>query len=185
MIVGKPHESDVDLAVALVNTWDTYDDPHEHLVGIEDLREFLRLVGRPRAARTAGARDLDAVREVRKQLRRVFETGDEAEAVAVLNAVAQDSAAVPRLERREAAWTVRFGPDEEDVARHLAASAAGALLEVVRAHGLERFGTCAAAPCTGAYVDRTKNRRKRYCCGLCADRAAQRDHRSRAARPRL
>ena len=26
---------------------------------------------------------------------------------------------------------------------------------------------------TGAFVDRTKNRRKRYCCELCADRAAQ------------
>ena len=33
MIVGNPKESGADLAVALVNTWDTYDDPHEHLVG--------------------------------------------------------------------------------------------------------------------------------------------------------
>jgi predicted RNA-binding Zn ribbon-like protein len=49
----------------------------------------------------------------------------------------------------------------------------------VRAHGLTRLGTCGADPCTGAFVDRTKNRSKRYCCELCADRAAQRDYRAR------
>ena len=179
MILGNPQESGVDLAVALLNTWDTYDDPSEHLVDEADLRLFLELVGRPRAARVAGADDLTAVKAVRDRLRRVFETTDEDEAASVLNAVAASAGALPRLQRAGGDWVVRYGPDETDVAEHLAATAAGSLLEVVRAHGLSRFGTCAAAPCTGVFVDRTKNRRKRYCCELCADRAAQRDHRAR------
>ena len=53
MILGNPSESGADLAVALVNTWDTYDDPHEHLEALEDLRLFLEIVGREDAARTA------------------------------------------------------------------------------------------------------------------------------------
>ena len=182
MILGNPKESGVDLAVALLNTWDTYDDPSEHLERFEDLQLFLQLVGRPLGAASARPADLHAVKAVRDRLRRVFETSDEAEAVEVLNVVAAEAGAVPRLERADGDWVVRYGPDERDVVGHLAATAAGALLEVVRAHGLSRFGTCAAAPCTGVYVDRTKNRRKRYCCELCADRAAQREHRARLAR---
>lgn len=182
MILGNPKESGVDLAVALLNTWDTYDDPPEHLERFEDLQLFLELVGRPRGARAANPGDLPEVKAVRDRLRRVFETTDEAEAVEVLNVVAAEAGAVPRLERANGDWVVRYGPDEDDVVGHLAATAAGALLEVVRAHGLSRFGTCAASPCNGVFVDRTKNRRKRYCCELCADRAAQRDHRARLAR---
>jgi predicted RNA-binding Zn ribbon-like protein len=181
VILGNPKESGVDLAVALLNTWDTYDDPHEHLEGIADLRLFLELVGRPRGVRAARPTDLDAVKAVRDRLRRVFETADESEAVRVLNEVAAEAGAVPRLERVGDDWVLRYGPDEHDVVRHLAATAAGSLLEVVRAHGLTRFGTCDASPCTGVFVDRTKNRRKRYCCELCADRAAQRDHRARVS----
>jgi predicted RNA-binding Zn ribbon-like protein len=182
VILGNPKESGVDLAVALLNTWDTYDDPHEHLEGIEDLRLFLELVGPPTGPHPARPADLEAVKSVRDRLRRVFETADEREAVRVLNEVAAEAGAVPRLERAGADWVVRYGPDEREVVGHLAATAAGALLEVARGHGLTRFGTCAASPCTGVFVDRTKNRRKRYCCELCADRAAQRDHRARLAR---
>lgn len=179
VIVGNPKESGADLAVALVNTWDTYDDPSEQLVELEDLRDFLRIVGRDGAARSATKRDFAEVKRLRERLRRVFDTDDLEEAAGVLNDIAAESGAVPRLERSAAGWQVRFGPDERSIAAHLGATAAGALIEIVQAHGLSRFGTCAAAPCTGAFVDRTKNRGKRYCCELCADRAAQQHHRAR------
>ena len=179
IIVGNPKESGADLAVALVNTWDTYDDPSEHLVELEDLRDFLRIVGRDDAAERATRRDLDDVKRLRSRLRRVFEAEDVREAADVLNEVAADAGAVPRLEQGADGWRVRFGPGQRSIAAHLGATAAAALIEVVQAHGLGRFGTCAAAPCTGAFVDRTKNRRKRYCCELCADRAAQQHHRGR------
>ncbi|HET9322592.1 MAG TPA: CGNR zinc finger domain-containing protein [Gaiellaceae bacterium] len=179
MILGNPKESGADLAVALVNTWDTYDDPPEHLEGIEDLRLFLRLVGREQAAEVATDADLAEVKELRDRLRRVFETDEIREAAQVLNRVAAETGALPRLEGEGEIWEVRFGPDERSIVAHLGATAAAALIEIVRAHGLTRFGTCSAPPCTGAFVDRTKNRRKRYCCELCADREAQRRHRAR------
>jgi predicted RNA-binding Zn ribbon-like protein len=176
VILGNPKESGADLAVALVNTWDTYDDPHEHLVDLDDLRLFLRIVGRDEAARLAVDRDL---KQLREQLRRVFDTKDMREAARVLNELADDARAVPRLERSGDVWELRFGPGQQEIAAHIGAACATALLEIVHGHGLTRFGTCAASPCTGAFVDRTKNRRKRYCCELCADRAAQSHHRAR------
>jgi predicted RNA-binding Zn ribbon-like protein len=182
VILGNPKESGADLAVAIVNTWDTYDDPPEHLRGVDDLRTFLHRVGREEAARVASEDDLGQVKRLRDLLRRVFETQDVREAAGVLNEIAAETDAVPRLEPSDRGWRVRFGPDERAVAAHLGATAAAALLEIVQAHGLSRFGTCGAAPCTGAFVDRTKNRRKRYCCELCADRAAQQRHRARIRR---
>lgn len=179
MILGNPKESGADLAVALVNTWDTYDDPHEHLEGLDDLRLFLRIVGRDEAARHAVARDLEEIKQLRDRLRRVFDTKDVREAARLLNELSDHTQAVPRLERRGGAWALRFGPGQREIAAHIGAACTAALLEIVQAHGLTRFGTCAASPCTGAFVDRTKNRRKRYCCELCADRAAQSHHRAR------
>lgn len=179
MIVGNPKESGADLAVALVNTWDTYDDPPEHLVELDNLRAFLRAVGRDEAAHVVRENDLIEIKRLRERLRRVFETDDVREAARVLNNVADETRAVPRLEESGGEWVVRFGPAERAVTGHIGATAAAALLEVVRAHGLTRFGTCSAPPCTGAFVDRTRNRSKRYCCELCADRAAQQHHRER------
>jgi len=179
VIVGDPKRSGADLAVALVNTWDTYDDPPEHLADVEALARFLRRVGREEAARVATERDLAEVRRLRERLRVVFVAEDVRAAAAALNALAEETAAVPRLVPAGGGWRLAFGPGERSVAAHLGATAAAALLEIVRAHGVARFGTCSAAPCTGAFVDRTKNRSKRYCCELCADRAAQKRLRAR------
>ena len=179
VITGNPKESGADLAVAIVNTWETLPSPHEGLEDVEDLRIFLRAVGRPEAAAEAKDRDLPEFKQLRGRLRRVFETDDVAEAAGVLNAIATESAAVPRLAPASDGWRLEFGPGDGSITSRLAATAAGALIEIVRAHGLTRLGTCAAEPCTCAYVDRTKNRSKRYCCELCADRAAQRDYRAR------
>jgi predicted RNA-binding Zn ribbon-like protein len=58
-------------------------------------------------------------------------------------------------------------------------AAAAALLEVIRAGEWSRFGFCAAAPCCCVYLDRSKNRSRRYCCDLCADRVNQAAYRRR------
>ena len=179
VITGNPRESGADLAVNIVNTWEPLPSPHEGLEDAQDLGIFLRAVGRADVADAVTDRDLAEFKHLRGRLRRVFETDDVAEAAGVLNALATESGAVPRLAPGSDGWKLEFGPEHGSITSRLAATAAVALIEVVRAHGLTRFGTCAADPCTCAYVDRTKNRSKRYCCELCADRAAQRDLRAR------
>jgi predicted RNA-binding Zn ribbon-like protein len=179
VITGDPRESGADLAVNVVNTWESLPTPHDGLEDVEDLRIFLRAVGRSEAAERAADRDLAEFKNLRGRLRRVFETDDVEEAAGVLNAIAAESGAVPRLAPGSDGWRLEFGPADGSLTSRLAATAAVALIEIVRAHGLTRFGRCSAEPCTCAYVDRTKNRSKRYCCELCADRAAQRDHRAR------
>ena len=179
MIVGNPKDSGADLAVALANTWDTFEAPYERLGTLADLRTFLERVGRPKAARAARKRDLVEVRELRARLRRVFVARNVGEAARLLNEIAKEAVAVPHLDDVEGTWKVRYGPSERSVAAHLGATAAAALIDIVRAHGLSRFGTCSGPPCTGVFVDATKNRSKRYCCQWCADREAQRRHRAR------
>ena len=41
MIVGNPKDSGADLAVAIANTWDTFEAPYERLATLDDLRRFL------------------------------------------------------------------------------------------------------------------------------------------------
>jgi predicted RNA-binding Zn ribbon-like protein len=52
-----------------------------------------------------------------------------------------------------------------------AAGAAMGLAVRLAELGLERFGVCQAAPCTGVFVDTSANRSRRYCSDRCASRA--------------
>jgi predicted RNA-binding Zn ribbon-like protein len=180
VIVGNPKDSAADLAVAIANTWDTFEEPYERLATLADLRRFLDRVGRPEAARVARKRDLIEIRQLRARLRRVFVAQDTREAARLLNEIAVEAAAVPHLEHIDGTWKVRFGPSERSIAAHLGATAAAGLIDIVQAHELSRFGTCSGPPCTGVFVDATKNHSKRYCCHWCADREAQRRHRARS-----
>jgi predicted RNA-binding Zn ribbon-like protein len=168
-----PDEKDsIGLAVGLVNTWDVLNDPPE-LLNLERLRILLRWFELEEEADAATESDIEPVRQVRGRLRRAFESNDEADAVAELNEIARRAKAVPQLERASGGWAFHYGTGERTLATELAARASVALLEVIERDGWDRFGLCAAAPCCCVYVDRSRNRSRRYCCGLCADRATQ------------
>jgi predicted RNA-binding Zn ribbon-like protein len=166
---------DVALAVDLANTWETLDPPNERLRDVETLRRVLRHHGHDAAAGAAREADVPHVRALRDRLREAFVAPDEAAAVERLNAVLGDAPA-PRLVRGGRAW--RFSWDEATPA-FLAPATATALLDAIRSDGFGRFGTCAGTPCTGVFVDGSRNRSRRYCCELCADRVAQARSRSR------
>jgi predicted RNA-binding Zn ribbon-like protein len=168
-----PDEKDsIGLAVGLVNTWDVLHDPPE-ILDLERLRILLRWFELPEAADHASEHDVDELRRVRDRLRRAFEAASEDEAVEELNALARGSRAVPQLERRNGGWGFRYGAGSRPLATELAGRSAVALLEVIERGGWDRFGLCSAAPCCCVYVDRSRNRSRRYCCELCADRATQ------------
>jgi predicted RNA-binding Zn ribbon-like protein len=169
-----PDEKDsIGLAVGLVNTWDVLHDPPEVMRDVDDLRVLLRWFELDDAAAAASERDLAALRRVRDRLRQAFDAESEDEAVTVLNALAREAGAVPQLEREEGAWRFRYGAGRRTLAPEVAGRASIALLGVIEEKGWDRFGLCAAAPCCCVYVDRSRNRSRRYCCELCADRAAQ------------
>jgi predicted RNA-binding Zn ribbon-like protein len=164
----------VALAVDLVNTWDELEDSPELLRDLAALRRFLERHGY-RAARAMG-NDLARARTLRDALRSSFEAKDEAAAVAALNRILRGSGARPQLEQRDGEWRVTWAGTLVDV---LASSTAMTLLEAIRDDGWDRFGVCAGAPCCCVFVDRSKNRSRRFCSDLCADRIAQAAHRAR------
>jgi predicted RNA-binding Zn ribbon-like protein len=166
----------VALAVHVINTWDELEDPPELLRDVATLRRFLARRGFSAEAKSAGARELADVRDLRDRLRASFDVADEEAAVGLLNQVLHESRAVPQLERAGDAWRFHFDGPLCDV---LAATTAWSLLETIRTDGWDRFGVCAASPCCCAFVDRSHNRSRRYCSHLCADRVAQATYRSR------
>jgi predicted RNA-binding Zn ribbon-like protein len=163
----QPPDDPVAFAVALVNTWDELEDPPELLRDAAVLRRFL---ARHRFEREP---ELEEVRGLRDRLRAAFEVDDEPSAVDVLNGILLGSEAKPQLVGGSGAWQLRWVGRPLDV---LASTAATSLLEAIRVDGRERFGICAADPCCCVFVDRSRNRSRRYCSSLCADRVAQAAH---------
>lgn len=173
--MSQPAEP-VDLAVALVNTYDLLEDPPDLLRDLAFARRVLDRHGYPEdAAALAG---LDELRAGRDRLRAFFHAEPGPPAAAVLNALLADTGAVTRLEPDGTGWRVSAGPAEPGVRRVVAIAAAG-LAAFVAERGFARIGTCAGAPCDCAFVDRTRPGTRRYCCTYCADRVAAADYRRR------
>jgi predicted RNA-binding Zn ribbon-like protein len=174
----------VALAVDLINTWDELEDEPDLIEGLADVRYWLDWHGLHRAAKRMRTADVDRVRELRTRFDRVFDAHDEAEAARLLNELAREYGTPPQLERENGRWRLRSWPDEREGLSAAAAYATAGLLEALRDFGWNRFGRCAGSPCRCAFVDRSRNRTRRYCCNLCADRVAQAQYRKRKkARP--
>ena len=162
------------LAIDLVNTWDVLEDDPELLRAPSILKRFLGRRGYGRVRVTN--RDLIQVRALRDALRGAFTAEDEADAVRRLNGILRRSEARPLFRRKDDALAPQVG---RSVADSMASTTAMSLLEAIRDDGWERFGVCAGAPCCCVFVDRSKNRSRRFCSDLCADRVAQALHRAR------
>jgi predicted RNA-binding Zn ribbon-like protein len=176
----------VALAVDLLNSWDELEADPE-LLSVRWLRFYLGFHGYEAAAAAVGEDSLAPARALRERLREAFDATREEAAVATLNALLAEHGRPPQLERAGREWRFRYGPDEHDGIEFLVAPTALGLLETIREHGLSRFGRCKAHPCRCVFVDRSRNRSRRYCCDLCADRANQQAARRRrqAETPRV
>lgn len=166
----------VKLAIDVINTWDELEPPPERLPDVATLRRFLARRGFESEAKGAGGRELGEVRALRDRLRAAFDVPDEETAVVFLNRILGESRAVPQLEREGREWRFRYVGPLLDV---LSATTASSLLDAIRADGWDRFGRCAGSPCCCVFVDRSRNRSRRYCSALCADRVAAAAYRSR------
>jgi predicted RNA-binding Zn ribbon-like protein len=174
----------VAVAVDLVNTWDELEEEPDLIEDLRDVRYWLDWHGLHRAAKALRTADVERVRALRNRFDRVFDAKDENEAARLLNALAREYGTPPQLERADGGWRIRTWPDEREGLNAVAAYATAGLLEALRELGWSRFGRCAGSPCHCAFVDRSRNRSRRYCCELCADRVAQANYRERKrARP--
>jgi predicted RNA-binding Zn ribbon-like protein len=175
--LGRP-ATDLDLTVLLVNSLDALDDPPDRLHDLRWLDRALRAVGQAELADDLTDADLPALRRLRDRLRAVFEAADDGTVRDVLNPLLVDAAAVPVLTPTDHGFRLAVAPDRRGI-NALAARLPAALAAFVADRGVRRLGTCAAGPCSCAFVDRTRGGTRRFCCSYCNDRAAARNYRAR------
>jgi predicted RNA-binding Zn ribbon-like protein len=174
----------VSLAVELVNTISVLRDPQDFLTDLDHLRRFFRYVGASAAADAATEGDLQPVRELRERIREIMDCRDERTAASLLAGLALELDVRPGLVATESGrWEIRHGPNPNDGPAFAGPSAVYGLMELLTAGRWDRIGRCAGTPCRCVYVDRTRNRSRRYCDDVCADRVNQaRTRRRRASR---
>lgn len=171
--------TDIDRALAFLNTWDTLSPDPDRIADTAILGRFLRWVHDAPGPITVNDRDLIEFREARGELRSVFDAPDEASAVGTLNSILAARPVTVRLDHEGGSATLRHEPVQSNPIEALLTESAIALLGAILDGGWERFGTCAGSPCTCVYVDRTRNRSRRFCSDLCNDRVSQGAYRRR------
>jgi predicted RNA-binding Zn ribbon-like protein len=176
--VAEPPETSFDLAIALLNTWDLLAHPPELLRGPESLHRFLTWAGRPVPAPLT-ADDVARVVAARAVLRQAVEAPNADLAVGLLNALAIESSSARQLTKTDGAWRFAYVGRGSDPCAALIGEAAEGALEAIRDGLWERVGVCAGDPCRCLFVDRTTNRRRRFCCQLCTNRTTQARYRER------
>ena len=162
-------------AVWLANSVGEPDD----VTSLDDLDGFFDRFGytgaRPRAS------DVDAVRAIRPRLRVLLTQTREA-TVPLVNAILAEATAVPRLVRHgDLDWHIHATSDDRPLAERILVETAMAMIDVIRADELSRFGVCAADDCDGIVLDLSRNRSRKFCSTTCTNRAAVAAYRARRA----
>jgi predicted RNA-binding Zn ribbon-like protein len=162
-----------DLAVVLVNTATPEED---RLADLDALRDLLTLG--PHLTGRVGRADLDAMRELRADLRAVFESvaaGDEYGAAERINDLLLQHPVHPQISQHDGQrWHLHI-TESGSVPDRYAAGAAMGLAVYVSAEGLDRLAICESAPCRNVFIDTSSNRSRRYCSDRCAGRSGGQD----------
>ena len=160
-----------ELAVRLVNTGGGVagDSRPDELASIESYRSLMAGHDYP-AGRVVPA-DLDALRQLRRELRLIFGafTGGSAEdAAGRLNALLARHPIHPEIARHDdQAWHLHHAKSGS-VADQYAAGAVLGLTRVVTELGAGRLRHCEAAACSNSFVDLTAAGSQSYCGDRCA-----------------
>jgi predicted RNA-binding Zn ribbon-like protein len=160
------------MAVDLVSTEPDERHPDDPLASADGLRQFL--ASRPWMASRARAADLGPLRDLRTELRAVFDDAAEhrsAEMVRRLNDLLERHPQRPSISGHDDSdWHLHVVPSEGPVDAEFAAGAVMGLALAFLDVGPDRFGTCAAEGCRRAFLDTSRNRSRRYCSERCATR---------------
>ena len=176
------HDTEVALAAAaaLVNTGRGRTEQLPDTVALDRFTAAWGWTGE----RTHDQAELDAVRELRPRLARLWEASPD-DAAGLVNTLLREAHALPQLVKHDG-WDYHLHatPADAPLADRMAVEAAMAFADVVRTQQLERLRMCAADDCSNVHVDLSKNRSRRFCSTLCANRTNVAAYRTRhAARP--
>jgi predicted RNA-binding Zn ribbon-like protein len=161
-----------ELAVRLVNTAFRADDEADALGTTEAFRLFV--ADRPHLAGQITRYDLDVLRLLRAEFRRIFTAaaeGAETDAVECINALLIQHPVHPELVGHDTGrWHLHLS-ETGSVADRYAAGAVIGMAMLAAQLGVNRLGVCAIASCHGVFIDASTNRSRRYCADHCTARA--------------
>lgn len=130
------------------------------------------------------AAELEALRALRPVLRELL-TAERDDAAELVNVLLADARAVPQLRRHDGLdWHIHAVPPDAPLARRVAAETAMAMIDLIRLDELSRLSVCADDRCEGLVLDLSRNRSRRYCSTVCANRNAVAAYRARGRRAR-
>jgi predicted RNA-binding Zn ribbon-like protein len=177
MLFAHDSERALAEAAALVNTAGLDGDT---LVTLADLDDFLARSPYSGVVRR-NHEELESVRALRPRLRKFWTIKDRDEAAALVNQILDEADARPYLARHdEWDWHLHVTRPDAPLADRIAAEAAMAFLDLIRADALARLRICAADDCEDVLVDLSKNSSKRYCdTGNCGNRTNVAAYRAR------
>jgi predicted RNA-binding Zn ribbon-like protein len=162
-----------ELAVRLVNTTSLGHEGGDQLASLDGLRALV--ADRQHLNHGVTRRDLEELKALREEFRAFFTacaSGNGADAADRLNALLIQHPVHPQLSGHDSQpWHVHYR-ETGSMADKYAAGAAMGLAVRLSELGVDRFGTCQAAPCEGVFIDATAAGNRRYCSDRCADRAA-------------
>ena len=161
-----------ELAVRLVNTASLGHEGGDLLASVDGLRSLV--ADREHLNQGISRSDLDALRMVREEFRGFFvacSQGNGADAAARLNELLIQFPVHPQLSGHDGQpWHVHYTESGSMADKYAAGAAMGIAVRLADI-GLERFGVCQAAPCSGVFIDTSAGRTRRYCSDRCASRA--------------
>lgn len=155
-----------------INTYDLYLDEPEHLREPDDLRHFLSAYKlEPGVAESITQQTLEAVRQLRAELRACWSADNSDEMAQALNPLLAGALVNVQVKAGEQTLSLEFdaAPDASLLQRLTLACARG-LIALAQQHGLDRMRSCAAEPCQDVFVDTSRNKSRRFCSERCANR---------------
>lgn len=161
-------------AAALVNSARTDEDTISTVAELGDFLDTHEFSGRRDRTRA----ELGAVQDLRDRIALFWEM-DRDEAAEEVNTILRATRALPYLSRHDGLdWHVHVTDTNDPLADRLAAEAAMAMADLIRADEFDRLGHCAGEDCSSVIVDLSRNRSRKFCvernCGNRANVAAYR-----------
>lgn len=162
-----------DLVVELVNTGCPAEPEQDSLRDLAALRELLTI--RPHLSGRVTRQDLDAMRDLRTELRKIFDSvarGDEDDAIERLNSLLIRHPTHPQISGHDGQrWHLHL-TESGSVPDRYAAGAAMGLAVYISDHGIGRLRVCQEKPsCGNVFFDNTANQVRKYCSKHGAARA--------------